>query len=258
MPTLTIESSGSKSRTFSANVVAMIQAPRASSMDFSASDRRPVYLALSGSESALRAVVANLRTGRRASVGEGTRTTLHVKYPKRNPLRWDIQEIANRRFLATAYEAPLFDLDPGLIDPARVRCLYAPPAWWVADQEDPRQAVATYFAALLDRRTPLPITNDPSFHRLLFAAVEDRLVRPGSSDLAVTPDISCTGFADVALLDVDHDEIADLIRDQTRQYFEENIAIAKEPEDHGTDGITSGRRLLPTSPTIGQQLSLFG
>jgi hypothetical protein len=94
---------------------------------------RPVYLAFAATDQEARAFTANLRTGRRAVVGndygheEGA-----IEVLKTSGHRFVFQRRGGTT-IVTAFLPELFELDPGLLG-ERVSFVWAPPTWWVERQ----------------------------------------------------------------------------------------------------------------------------
>ena len=266
--TLTIApKKGAKGRTFRAFLLSYLTAN--SLWDCGSTDKakRPVYLAFAATDQEARAFTANLRTGRRAVVGnayghdEGA-----IEVLKTSGHRFVFQRRGGAT-IVTAFLPELFELDPGLLG-ERVSFIWAPPTWWVERQvaasalapfpeaERRELVLAGSFAAFLDRRTPLPILSDPAFHRRLYHAAQEQLwfVRPSGyrlnpGRLFAYPD-ELAGLELAALVDVDHATFEDFLRRETTTYFENEVP-------HGTHRIASRCRLLPDPVAPARQLSLF-
>lgn len=93
---------------------------------------RPVYLTLALSEQEAGPFVANLRAGRKATLGRD-----------RHPKRFELLRSAGYAFalqrhpegvLATAYLPELFRLDPGMVDPTGARFVVLPDAGWCREE----------------------------------------------------------------------------------------------------------------------------
>ena len=266
--TISIEpKKGKKGRVFRAFLLNYVTADHA--WDCGSSETsRPVYVAYTASEQEVQAFTANLRTGRRAVVrNEYGHDQAKVELLKTAGHRFAVQR-ANGAAIVTAYLPELFTLDPGLV-PERIAFLLTPPAWWVDRQvdapplrrfpvEERRELViAGYFAAYLDRRTPQPIINDPTFHRQLYRAAQEQpwFARPSGSThkpgaVFVYPE-EAVGLELVALVDVSHATFEQFLRAETTTYYRNEVP------NHGTTRIASRRRLLPDPPPAGVQLGLF-
>ena len=85
--------------------------------------------------------------------------------------------------LTLAYLPAVFSFQPPSADAGNIAFLCLPPTWWVEEQAqairpsmgpDAREAaVAAYFVAYLDQRSPLPIANDLAFHLALYRAAQE-------------------------------------------------------------------------------------
>jgi len=236
--TISIEpKKGSKGRTFSAylfNTITADSAWESGSGDLT----RPVYLAFTTSEREAHAFTANLRSGRRAVVRNAYgHEEAKIEILKSSGHRF-VTERCRRSgsALVTVYLPSLFELDPGLLDP-HIRFVFAPASWWIERElaspalesfppEEAREfVVAAAFAAFLDRRTSLPIINDPRFHRQLYrAAKEERWWHEPASQtyghaiLRVFPQ-EIVGLEQVALVNLDHDTFESFLRRQTSIFY---------------------------------------
>lgn len=235
----------------------------------SSSTSRPVYLAYTASDREAQAFTANLRTGRAAFVkNEYGHGDTKIEFLKTSGHRFVTRRCPRSGgALVTAYLPELFELDPGLVG-ERVRFVFAPASWWVEREveapplrsfpPDERRelVVAASFAAFLDRRTPLPILNDPRFHRQLYLAArgEPWFRQPSGSQyrpgpLFVYPG-ELAGLELVALVDVDHETFETFLVSQTLTYFRTEV-------HHGKTRIPGRRRLLSDAPAAPLQLGLF-
>lgn len=262
--TISIEpKKGKKGRTFSAYLLNYLTADTA--WECGSSDpRRPVYLAFTASDREAHAFTANLRTGRRAVV----RNVYGHEQGKIEFLRSSAHRFVTARSrrsggaIVTVYLPSLFELDPGLIDPT-IRFLFAPASWWVDrelsspalrsfPQEEARElVVAASFAAYLDRRTSLPIINDPRFHRQLWRAAkrevwwhEPERSTYGHATFRVFPE-EIHGLEHVGLVSVDHPAFESFLRRETSIFYK-TIEPAVRPLP----------RIAPPPPRA-RQLSLF-
>ena len=258
-----------KGRTFTAHLLSYLTAN--ASWDSGSGDaHRPVYLSYATTDQEARAFTANLRTGRPAVVrNEYGHDKQRLEILKSSPHRFAFQRL-NGTSIVTAFLPDLFELDPGLLH-ERITFVFAPPTWWTerqleapalaafADDERRELVMAAYFAAYLDRRTPLPIINDAVFHRQLFRAAQDEpwFRRPsgnryGPGFLYLFPeDVDPVGLETAALVDVRHDDFEVFLRNQTTLYYRNEVPR------HGTDRIPGCRRLLPHPSAAPRQLSLF-
>lgn len=212
-----------------------------SGLERSDSHPRPVFLSFLGTDSACKALMANLRSGRQAEItpedqGSGDHK---IGFRKSDRLKWQSQEVAPGHTAVTAYLPALFDLDPGL-PPERVRFLFMPPGWWTRREAggspDPAAAL---FAAYLDKRTPLPVLHDPSFARRLYdSAAEMRWAHRHQGFRWQRGKLYCfpepehnqppEGFSDALLIDATQDEISVWLRRQLSLHRKERKLSAVE------------------------------
>ena len=94
---------------------------------------RPIYLVLAGSEPALRPLVANLQSGKRAyqrrmggGYMSGARTWFEIMKSARYTYSWQRGDVAT----VTIYQHDLFVADPGMIDPEQCQFIVTTPQWW--------------------------------------------------------------------------------------------------------------------------------
>lgn len=209
---------------------------------------RPVYLAFAATEQAARAFTANLMKGRPfvAMSRHGGRDA-ELEMPRSAGYRWMHQRAEGGVTITTALLPDLFLLDAGMLED-RIRFVFAPPRWWVTREalrmpegvDLGREAViASYFAALLDRRSSQPIINDPAFHiRLLRAAREEGMLkvprggRATSNAVYSWPEAAgMIGFDDFALVDCAHAAFEELLAEQTSLFAHDAPAwLQEEPE----------------------------
>lgn len=152
-----------KSREFAVPLVAYVRADAWWSGGITAiSMVRPIWMLLAGTEAAMRAVVANLRLGRRAEIRPHT-DTLHWEAPPNQQV--ELLRSAQYTFptvrvtgdksgttvCTTAMLPQLQSIHPGMIDPAMLGFVALAPQWWLTQQEvqlraDPAlcQAVQTH------------------------------------------------------------------------------------------------------------------
>jgi hypothetical protein len=147
-----------------------------------------------------------------------------------------------------------------------------PPTAWVDEQttaiessmgSDAREAaVAAYFVAYLDARTPLPIANDLHFHLELFRAAQKQPWCARSSGGWSNPGdlyaegLSSIGFEPPVLCNVSPVVFADFLAEQTARHLSKELPT--EVLRYGPTGIHRSRRILPHSHAPAAQLSLFG
>ncbi len=199
-----------KGRVFSASMLASVTADHL--WDGGRTDtekERPVWMALAGTESELRAFCANLQTGRHAEIAKdhGGRSKDRVEALKSAGYHYAWQRVPDVGAMVTVYLPDLFRIDPGMVDPAGIRFIAMPSQAWVsAQQVDTAGPVAhvrrvglagrrdeygdaaddAYLARLvpmaalvatyLDRRTRCPLVADVRFYlQVLVAALDERL-----------------------------------------------------------------------------------
>ena len=252
IPSLRIARKGrseeAKSRSFSAWLLGYMTADALWEGGSGGSPRRPVWLSYFGTEQEVRAVTANLRSGRTAQSGN-----LALELPKKAGYRWMPQAVAGG-VVMTAYLPALFDLEPVSPFVDEVRFVLAPPRWWLDEQAaalsadfgaDARVAArAALFAAYLARRTDRPLVPELRFQvRLYRAAIETGWVEPIATR-SYSPrgfafeDRAAGGLEEPLAVFPSPSELASFLTDQTTQYFEEE-------RRHGTTDRTRGGRLLP-------------
>lgn len=256
-----------KSRAFSVALIGRVSANALWEMGRNGSCERPVLMMYAGTEQECRAFTANLRTGRRViHRSEKGRQEAVIEIPKSSGMRWSSRKVAAGT-VVTVYLPELWALDPITQDTETLRLLVAVPTWWV-DAQEPRirellggesdeavreAAVAGLVAAHVDRRCPLPIVHDLGFHRQLYrAGVEAgafRTVTSGRDFLAPkAKPWPMAGIETVISARVKQEEFAELLRQETATYYEDQIqplpALPIEPE------------VLPMRE-IAEQLQLF-
>jgi hypothetical protein len=272
--TLTVESKpqreGQKSRSFSVELLAYVIANDLWELGSTAKERcyRPVFMAYAGTEQGSRAFAANLRCGRSAVV-QDTGLTTRFELPRSAGFRYETFSQAGAT-LTLAYLPSVFSFQPAVADSGSISFLCIPPTWWVDEQAetatrtmgaDAREAaIAAYFVAYLDQRSPLPIANDLGFHLKLYrAALEEDWCclssgsesRPGS---LFHIGLESVGFEPAIYCQVDHSRFAQFLKTQTASH----LPRFKEVLTYGTPGIHRPRRVLPDSRRPAVQLSLFG
>jgi len=185
-----------KSREFSATLLSYVEADPLWEAGRNSGDTiRPLWMMLCGSEQELRAFVANLRTGRKATFGNKQGYSSY-RYGKQE--RFEILRSANFQVswqkevegsIVTLYHPELFQIDPGLVDETHIQFVLLPTKAWYAAQgidtapivrhlercgyesegnELHSLAVTSYlFATYLDRRTRCPLVADGRFYAQL-------------------------------------------------------------------------------------------
>jgi hypothetical protein len=102
--------------------------------------RRPVYLMIAASKHESRALVANLRTGRKAILPEtgSSHRSKHdgakLELLRSAGYRVFAQECPDEMVVTTFYLPWLFEVDPGMVDPERIGFVTALPARWLTDE----------------------------------------------------------------------------------------------------------------------------
>ena len=228
-PQLTIrqdEETKGKGRSFTVHQVAAVFAPQVVP-EASNGTRRPVLLAYAATPSAVRAFTANLRCGECAATSRD-----RIELLRSHGYRYQLTTPASGQALALAYLPDLFHLQPGAQGEDRLRFISAPPAWWLDRQEhllvgefgslarDHARAMA--FVARLDARSPLPISNDPSFHFDLYQRALDEEWVATDDDVTV---LSATGVERLGLdppvlCDVSQDEFAEFLASATAELMD--------------------------------------
>lgn len=270
--TITVESKpqreGQKSRSFSVELLAYILANDLWELGSGAKDRavRPVLMAYAGTDQGSRAFSANLRAGRTAVAQGGG---LRFEIPRSAGFRYETFSREGAT-LTLAYLPAVFGLQPLTPNGGDITFLCLPPTWWVDEQaqaiapamgQDAREAaIAAYFVAYLDQRSPLPIANHLGFHLNLYrAALEEpwcrqstgsqwspgRLFHLGLEGLGFEPALSCN---------VDHPTFAQFLKAQTAAH----LPSEQETTHHGTTRIHRSRRILPHPVHAAAQPGLFG
>jgi hypothetical protein len=259
--TITVESKpkqeGQKSRSFSVELLAYVLANDLWELGAGAKERshRPVFMAYAGTEQASRAFSANLRSGRPAVV-EGTSSTTRFEIPRSAGFRYETVSQA-RTHLTLAYLPSVCVFQPTRTDCDHISFLCLPATWWVDEQaqalasamgRDAREAaVAAYFVAYLDQRSPLPIANDLTFHLQLYRAAREETWCQASSGTEWNPGqlfhlgLESLGFETAIHCKVDHPTFAEFLKAQTAAH------LPQETTDHGTPRVHRPRRIFPNA-----------
>lgn len=148
---------------------------------------RPVFAVIVASVGEAGPLVANLRAGRRAILGEhrgySRRKAPGIEFLKSAQYEWRTQRHPEG-VIIQAFLRELVQLDGGLVDPSGIRFVLLPPAsaivkpaenattWSQEDgpTDDDRALIdglAPWFAAWVDRRTRAPLVPDRRFQALL-------------------------------------------------------------------------------------------
>jgi hypothetical protein len=265
---------GQKTRLFRADVLAAIAAPAL--YDLGATNKentlRPLLLAYAATDQESRAFTANLRAGRPA-VEEGSHSfKLKFEIPRSAAFRFDTHS-QDGGTLTLAYLPSAFALQPGTdtAEPGAIKFLCMPPTWWVDREaatlsdhhlhalEAREAAIAAYFVAYLDQRSPLPIANDPRFHLELFRAARATgwCHGPGNdprqADQLYAQGCASLGFEPPLLVSTNHASFSAFLAKQTAKHLPKEETVT-----HGTPRVPGPRRLLPDSAGAPAQLGLFG
>lgn len=141
------QSKEGKTRSFEARVVGMTisnMAPWVKPND----DKliQPVSVLIVGDDSSVRAVVANLRTGRRCWLTDRKRNTVRNKqpYPSLDLTGTKYQYLFQQFDEGTichVYSIDLYNQDPGMIDPDDIQFIAPVPKQWVEEQQQYLQAI---------------------------------------------------------------------------------------------------------------------
>jgi hypothetical protein len=121
-------------------------------------------------------------------------------------------------------------------------------------------AIAAYFVAYLDQRSPLPIANDLDFHLKLYRAALGEPWCQTSSGSEWDPGslfelgLETVGFEAALHCKVDHQTFAQFLKAQTAAH----LPSEQETTGYGTSSIYRPRRVLPDPVHAASQLGLFG
>ncbi len=259
MKTLTIApEQGKKGRSFSGYLVASIEADYLWDQNASNTPHRPIWAQVIAGEMEIRPLVANLRLGRVANIATiGDRS--YSKKPDRLEFMKSVaytqltQRVPEKGVSVTLFQRPLFELDPGMVDPAGIAfCMLlsqaevdaqvwdrAPVYSFLEGLKLGREALTEeqatflvplcpYFAAFLDRRTRLPFPLDPRFYALLMVrtlGAERMCLISGLRDFNERSYTSSFGLRELGytypvIFKADHGVFAKLLADVTTEYFE--------------------------------------
>jgi len=192
-----------KSRSFSASCLTLVEADALWEGGATDTDNvRPVHVSFAGSEAELRPFVMNLLSGRKAAFTQKDHSyrkkedRLEVLKSSGFKVTWQKEAEGT---IATLFLPELFELEPGMVDPAGAKFIVLPTDTWAAQQrvevgpivqhvramlpEKAREAealseealaklvpTAFLFVAYLDRRTRCPILQDGRFYLQLLIA----------------------------------------------------------------------------------------
>lgn len=265
------EREGQKSRSFSVDLLCWVLGSDLWEMGATSKERchRPVFLAYAGTEQASRAFTANLKTGRPAVFDGSAGYQTRIEVPRSAGFRYDTFSHGNAR-LTCAYLPSAFAFQPGTTELEMISFICMPPRWWVEREAtliepemgaDAREAaMAAYFVAFLNRRSPLPIADDLRFHLGLYrAAKKQSWCVEASSGSEWSPGkffhlgTEGLGFEPPILCKVGHPTFAEFLASQTALL----LPPEKEVIDHGAPRIRSIGRVLPNTGRAATQLGLF-
>ncbi len=201
-----------KGRTFRAVLLAAVEADLLWSGGMTATEnQRPVWAMFAGSDQELRAFMANLTGGRKASL-----VRENQGYSRRKDECLEILKSAGyatiwqreaEGSLATIYLPDLFQLDPGMVDPSGIRFILLPTREWAEAQTLDVKPLVQYarrlgysklereqlaqwaplsflFCAYLDRRTRCPLVSDGRFYfQLMLACLDSGLASLSTHDV---------------------------------------------------------------------------
>ncbi len=243
--TITVETKpqreGQKSRSFSVELLAYVLANDLWELGAGSKERhhRPVFLAYAGTDQASRAFSANLRAGRPAVV-TGSNLVTRFEVPKSAGFRFETYSREGAT-LTLAYLPAVFSFQQPAADSGNLSFLCLPPTWWVDEQaqateevmgEDAREAaVAAYFVALLDQRSPLPIANNLGFHLKLYRAALEQPWCQRSSASEWSPGrlfhdgLEAVGFEPALYCNVDPATFADFLKAQTALHLPSEVGV---------------------------------
>jgi hypothetical protein len=273
--TITVESQpqreGQKSRSFSVELLAFLLANDLWELGAGAKERsyRPLLMAYAGTDQAARAFSANLRSGRPAVVAGNGSLVTKFEVPRSAGFRYETFSREGAT-LTLAFLPSVFGLQPASTDAEDIAFLCLPPTWWVEEEaqalrpamgtEAREAAVAAYFVAYLDQRSPLPIANDLTFHLKLYrAALQEPWCQTGSGTewnpgRLFHLGLEAVGFETALYCNVDHPTFSEFLKAQTAAH----LPTEQEASDHGTTRIHRPRRVLPDPVHAAAQPRLFG
>ncbi len=194
---------------------------------------KPCWLSFCGTPAECSPVAANLKLGCKAVVMENSCTVARLNIGKTDSWRTDVQDLPGEGLSvggqSVTLAAPdLFDLNATGARGDRSRFVFLAPSWWTqreaADVGSREAAVASLFAAYLDRRSDLPILTDPAFHLRLWRAAqaETWLREPSSSVYFPGPfflyPARPEGFEAVRFVDASADQLREFLSEQTREH----------------------------------------
>lgn len=178
----------SKGRSFRASLLAYVEGSALWSGGATSDNTRPIWCMIAATDAESGPVMANLRSGYKASIiGAEKSYGRNKKTDKLEMLKSAGYEFAAQRHpqgtVWTAYLPELFKLDPGMVDPTGVKFAMLPAAGWCPQPSNdvlahvqelhpsrtladlgPIARLGPLFAAYLDRRSRCPMIPDPRFY----------------------------------------------------------------------------------------------
>lgn len=240
-----------KGRSFRATLVAHVEIRAVSERGNDA--KRPVFMAVAGTDNELRPFVANLRTGKKAEHGYKGRERYEILKSAGFQCTW---QRSAKGTLATLFAPDLFCLDPGMVDPKGVQFCLMPDERWTkpseievpdfvpADRADDVRRLAPLFIAYLDRRTRCPLIPDPRFYvQVLANALSEGLaVFPSTSvysyrrDWGESGGFSAEGLEELGMhvpvfFDAKHDVLEEFLARQVKTFFEGEMPESRKKEE---------------------------
>jgi hypothetical protein len=249
---------GQKTRIFRADLLTLVAAPGlVPELGSSARDNtvRPVLLAYAATEQEARAFTANLRAGRPAVHDQRGVGSFRIEIPRSAGFRYETLSAAGGT-LTFAYLPGAFSIQPQTAGAGSLHFLCMPPTWWVEREaaalagfgSDAREAaLAAYFVAYLDRRTPLPIAADLRFHIALHRAAiasgwcHESQASPYRVAHLYAEGHEALGFERPLLVSTTHGDFSAFLAEQTARH----LPRLQEETTHGPTRIAGPRRLLP-------------
>ncbi len=249
---------GQKTRIFHADLITVVAAPGLQ-WEFGSSSRdntlRPVLLAYAATDEQSRAFTANLRSGRPAIHDQRGIGNFRVEIPRSAGFRYETFS-CDGGTLTFAYLPGAFSQLPATAEHGTLRFLCMPPTWWVEREAatltelgpDAREAaVAAYFVAFLDRRSPLPIADDLRFHLALYRAAlasdwcHQTQISPYRVSKLFAEGHDALGLERPLLVSTTHASFSAFLAEQTAR----NLLRLQEEPIHGQARVPGARRLLP-------------
>lgn len=127
--------SGKKGRSFAVDLLCHVSAdPLWEEGRASVDHHRPVWLSVGGPDAAVRAFVANLLLGRKATRGTGKSASDRFEVLKSAGFAASYVAVPGGGLVAHVYHRELFDPSPGFVDPDRITFVCMPSRAWCARQ----------------------------------------------------------------------------------------------------------------------------